>query len=161
MKTGVIIVDHGSRRDESNRMLEDLAGLFAKRFAERYEIVEAAHMEIAEPSIATAYARCVERGAERIVVCPFFLGPGKHWTGDIPRLTAEAAAKFPQTQFHVTSYLGIDDLILELLDKRVSACQGNGYECDLCRGTLRSGACATEAAATAKAELQVEVDERE
>src|SRR5687767_6292475 len=91
MRTGIIIVDHGSRRDESNRMLEEIAGLFARRFGELYEIVEPAHMELAEPSIATAYARCVERGAERVVVCPFFLGPGKHWQFDIPRLTADAA----------------------------------------------------------------------
>ncbi len=29
---GIIIVDHGSRREESNRMLELVANLFAKRF---------------------------------------------------------------------------------------------------------------------------------
>src|SRR5688500_19082111 len=139
MQTGIVIVDHGSRREESNRMLEELAGLFAERFKAKYGIVEPAHMEIAEPSIATAYARCVERGAKRVVVCPFFLGPGKHWTGDIPRLTAEAAQKFPDTSYHVTPYMGIDDLILELLDKRISGCEQNQYSCDLCRGTLRSG----------------------
>src|SRR6266550_7234962 len=90
MKTGIIIVDHGSRRDESNRMLEEVASLFARRFNERFDIVEPAHMEIAEPSIASAYAKCANRGASRIVVLPFFLGPGKHWTSDIPRLAAEA-----------------------------------------------------------------------
>src|SRR5215213_10314961 len=100
MKNGIIIVDHGSQREESNRMLEEVAALFAQRFEEMYEVVEPAHMEIAEPSIASAYARCVERAATRIVVCPFFLGPGKHWTSDIPRLTAEAAAAFPQTEYH-------------------------------------------------------------
>ena len=97
MQTGIIIVDHGSRRDESNQMLEEVARLFAVRFREKYAIIEPAHMEIAEPSIASAYARCVQRGAERVVVCPFFLGPGKHWTQDIPHLTAEAAAQFPAT----------------------------------------------------------------
>ena len=80
-------------------MLEELASLFAKRFAQMYEIVEPAHMELAEPSIATAYDRCVKRGAQRIVVCPFFLGPGKHWTQDIPRLTAEAAHAHPAIAF--------------------------------------------------------------
>src|SRR5437763_8806767 len=119
MKSGIVIVDHGSRREESNQLLEEVAALFAMRFAQRYEIVEPAHMEIAEPSIATAYARCVQRGAQRVIVCPFFLGPGKHWTSDIPRLTAEAAQQHPGTRYHVTMTLGIDDLILELLEKRV------------------------------------------
>jgi len=75
---GIILVDHGSRLAESNRLLEELARLFAARFAERYAIVEPAHMEISEPCIGTAYARCVSRGALHVVVCPFFLGPGKH-----------------------------------------------------------------------------------
>ena len=139
MQTGIIIVDHGSRREESNHMLEELATLFAKRFAERHDIVEPAHMEIAEPSIATAYDKCVQRGARRIVVCPFFLGPGKHWTQDIPRLTSEAAKLHPGTQYHVTKTLGIDDLILDLLEKRVQWCDEKGYLCDDCRGTNRSG----------------------
>ena len=139
MKNGIIIVDHGSRRSESNAMLEEVAALFAKRFAELYEIVEPAHMELAEPSIGSAYKRCVERGATRVVVCPFFLGPGKHWTGDIPRITADAAKAFPHTEYHVTMPLGIDDLILELLEKRVRFCVDHAYRCDSCRGTIRSG----------------------
>jgi sirohydrochlorin ferrochelatase len=120
-------------------MLEEVAALFAQRFQALYDIVEPAHMEIAEPSIATAYARCVERGAEQVVVTPFFLGPGKHWTGDIPRLTAEAAKNHPGTTFHVTIPLGIDDLILDLLNKRVQFCANQNYRCDSCRGTARSG----------------------
>lgn len=138
-KTGIIIVDHGSRRAESNRMLEEVATLFGQRFAERFDIVEPAHMEIAEPSIASAYARCVERGATNVVVCPFFLGPGKHWTTDIPNLTAQASLNHPGTRYHVTMPLGIDDLILELLNKRASHCVGNNLLCDGCRGSIRSG----------------------
>jgi sirohydrochlorin ferrochelatase len=121
MKTGIIIVDHGSRRPESNTMLERVAELFAGRFA------------------STAYAACVRRGATNVIVAPFFLGPGKHWNNDIPRLTAEAAADFPGTRYHVTQTLGIDDLILDLLHKRVSHCTGSGLVCDVCRGTVRSG----------------------
>ncbi len=139
MKDGIIIVDHGSRRGESNAMLEEVARLFAQRFGERHEIVEPAHMELAEPSIATAYAACVRRGAMRVVVCPFFLGPGKHWTSDIPKLTADAAQLHEGTTYHVTPPLGIDDLILELLEKRISYCSDNQYRCDKCAGTLRSG----------------------
>ena len=138
-RNGIIIVDHGSRRGESNQLLEQVASLFAKRFEETYEIVEPAHMELAEPSIGSAYARCAERGATRIIVCPFFLGPGKHWTSDIPRLTADAAKAFPHTEYHVTMPLGIDDLILELLAKRVSFCVDKNFRCESCRGTVRSG----------------------
>ncbi len=149
MKTGIIIVDHGSRRTQSNEMLEEVARQFGERFRQAYDVVEPAHMELAEPSIATAYARCVERGATRVVVCPFFLGPGKHWTGDIPRLTAEAAQSHPGTAYHVAMPLGIDDLILELLNKRAGFCAGHDYLCESCAGTARSGEPGPAAAALA------------
>jgi sirohydrochlorin ferrochelatase len=122
VKNGMIIVDHGSRIAESNTMLERIATLFGVKFAADFTIVEAAHMELAEPSIATAYARCAQRGAQRVVVCPFFLGPGKHWTHDIPELTQKAASAFPETSFCVAAPLGIDDLILDLLYKRAREC---------------------------------------
>ena len=118
--SGIIIVDHGSRLEESNQLLARVAAALAGRFPEKYPIVEPAHMEIAQPSIAAAYARCVARGAQRIVVCPYFLGPGKHWTADIPRLTADAGKAFPQTTYSVAEPLGIDNLMLDLLDKRIS-----------------------------------------
>jgi hypothetical protein len=143
-RVGIVIVDHGSRRAESNTMLETVARLFAERFAARHEIVEPAHMEMAEPSIATAFDRCVARGATHVMVCPFFLGPGKHWTQDIPGLTADAAKAHPGATYHVSMPLGIDDLILDLLEKRVNGCMSNGYRCDSCRGTLRSGECLAE-----------------
>ena len=119
MTDGLIIVDHGSRLNQSNQLLDQLVEAFVKRFAGLYTIVEPAHMDIAEPSIPTAYGRCVERGAARIVVCPYFLGPGKHRTTDIPCLAAEAQRRFPHTTFRITPSLGIDDLMLDLLRKRI------------------------------------------
>ena len=116
---GIIIVDHGSRSAESNKLLHEVAARFASHFALSFPIVEPAHMELAEPTIATAYARCVQRGAEHVIVCPFFLGPGKHWTSDIPRLAAEAANAFTRTSYTIAAPLGVDDLMLQLLEKRI------------------------------------------
>lgn len=119
-KTGVIICDHGSRRAQSNDSLKEVAKLFAAKFP-WVGIVEPAHMELAMPDIAAAYGSCVERGADHIVILPFFLARGKHWTRDIPSLTAQAAAEFPGTTYQVAEPLGIDDLILDLLKKRLDA----------------------------------------
>ena len=123
MHTGIIIVDHGSRRDESNKMLEQVAELFARRFSEKYDIVEPAHMELAEPSIATAYARCAERGATRIVVVPFFLGPGKTLdVGHPAAWTADVACKFPENPATTSARrLEWTTLILDLLGQAAPA----------------------------------------
>lgn len=137
--TGVIIVDHGSRRAESNAMLE----AFVARFAgtTHYAIVEPAHMELAEPSIATAFARCVQRGARRVIVCPYFLLPGKHWNQDIPNLTRDAARSFPNVPFMITAPVGLHPMMHEVIQSRIDYCfqrQGNGApECESCAGTGR------------------------
>lgn len=133
---GIVVVDHGSRRAESNAALEK----FVERFAvsSGFAIVEPAHMELSEPSIATAVARCVARGAQRIVVCPFFLLPGKHWTGDLPRLAREAVAPFPGVQVMVSAPIGGHELLITLLGDRVEHClkRQKGLEngCDVCEG---------------------------
>lgn len=117
-RRGIILVDHGSRLPESNQLVETVARAFQTRFLEELDIVEPAHMELAEPSIATAYEKCVARGATEIVVLPYFLGPGRHWTTDIPALAGEAAARYPETTVWVAPTLGLDDLMLDLLFKR-------------------------------------------
>jgi sirohydrochlorin ferrochelatase len=116
-KLGIIIVDHGSRREQSNEMLLKVVEQFAR--ATPYEIVEPAHMEIAEPSIATAFTRCVARGAKVVVVHPYFLLPGKHWDEDIPALAAAAAAAHPGVTYLVTAPLGLHPLMSEIIRERI------------------------------------------
>lgn len=115
---GVILVDHGSRRGESNELLLEVVEHFAR--ASGLPIVEPAHMEIAEPSIATAFARCVRRGAKTVVVFPYFLLPGKHWHEDIPRLAADAAANHPGVQFRVTAPFGHHPLLFDVIGERIA-----------------------------------------
>jgi sirohydrochlorin ferrochelatase len=131
---GVILVDHGSRRGESNELLLEVVGEFAA--ATGLPIVEPAHMELAEPSIATAFTRAVERGARMVVVFPYFLLPGRHWHEDIPRLAAEAARSHPGVQYLVTAPFGLHPLISEVISQRIAHClahaRGEADACDAC-----------------------------
>ncbi len=140
MVTGIIIVDHGSRRQESNDLLLEVVAMF--RTKAEYEIVEPAHMELAEPSIADAFRRCIEQGATKVVVFPYFLSPGRHWHSDIPALAAAAAAEHPGIEYLVTAPLGLHPLMAEIMNERIAVClahhAGAGPECDLCRD---SGGC--------------------
>ena len=131
---GVIVVDHGSRRPESNAMLLDVVALFQQHSG--YAIVEPAHMELAEPSIAAAFDRCIERGARLVVIHPYFLLPGRHWKRDIPALAAEAAGKHPGVPFLVTAPLGLHPLMAEIMSQRIEYClsrlRGDAGPCDVC-----------------------------
>ncbi|MCO6044605.1 hypothetical protein NG895_11870 [Aeoliella sp. ICT_H6.2] len=136
---GVVVVDHGSRRGESNDLLLAVAALFGERSG--LEIVEPAHMELAEPTIAQAFAKCAERGAKTVVVFPYFLSPGRHWSEDIPRLASEAAENFPGVKHLVTAPLGLHSLIADVMAERVETClvhqTADGETCDLCDGDSR------------------------
>ncbi|PWA85521.1 cobalamin (vitamin B12) biosynthesis CbiX [Artemisia annua] len=136
-RDGVIIVDHGSRRKESNLMLNEFVAMFVKKTG--YPIVEAAHMELAEPSIKDAFRSCVQKGANRVIVSPFFLFPGRHWHQDIPSLTAEAAKDYPGVSYMVTAPLGLHPLLVDVLDDRIKHCvshvAGDAEECAVCAGT--------------------------
>ena len=114
---GVVLVDHGSRREAANAMLHEVAALF--RAVSGLSIVEPAHMELAEPTIAQAFERCVEQGARTVVVHPYCLSPGRHSREDIPRLAADAATKHPDVALAVTEPLGLEPRLCEVVMTRV------------------------------------------
>ena len=134
---GVVIVDHGSRRVQANRMLEQ----FVERFAcsSPYRIVEPAHMELAEPSIATAFGRCAACQVRLVVVVPYFLLPGRHWAQDIASLTAAAAQEHGGVAFLVGAPIGLHPMMAEVIRSRLDQClahaAGSAPECESCRGT--------------------------
>ena len=128
----IVLVDHGSRRKEANEAFLEVVARYAERSG--HSIVEPAHMELAPPTIAEAFASAVDRGATEIVVHPYFLFHGRHCSEDIPRMCAEAASSHPGLRWRLTAPLGLADGILEVVDERIrQALDGSG------RGTERSG----------------------
>jgi sirohydrochlorin ferrochelatase len=116
-RVGIILVDHGSRLDEANLMLDDAAASF--REATGIPVVEPAHMELAEPSIATAFDRCVAQGARHVVVLLWFLSPGRHSRRDVPELAREAATRHPGVSHAVSAPLGLHPGLNEVLAARL------------------------------------------
>ena len=114
---GIVLVDHGSQHADANDMLIEVARVLRETLGTA--IVEHAHMELAEPTIEQAFAACVARGAEHIVVHPYFLAPGRHSTVDIPRLSADAAARFPGVTHAVTEPLGLEDRMIDVVLHRI------------------------------------------
>jgi sirohydrochlorin ferrochelatase len=110
----ILLVDHGSTRQEANAMLGDMANVVQHLVSDGV-IVRYAHMELAEPSIAQGFTNCVEAGADEAIAFPYMLSPGKHATRDIPRLVAEAAAAHEGVQYRVTDAFGIDEKLAEVI----------------------------------------------
>jgi sirohydrochlorin ferrochelatase len=116
-KTALIIVDHGSKVAAANEMLEGIVELIRSK-APDYIIVEAAHMELAEPTIEQTIDKCVKAGATKVTVHPYMLSPGRHATQDIPRLACEAVSKYENITLEVTEPLGIHPKLAEVVLER-------------------------------------------
>ena len=113
----ILLIDHGSRRHEANEMMDCMASL-VQAMAGPDVIVRHAHMELAEPSIEAGVRNCVIAGATELTVFPYMLSPGKHSTGDIPRMVAAAAKAYPALDVHVTNAFGVHEKLAELILQR-------------------------------------------
>ncbi len=126
MKRAIILVDHGSRRHEANMIVADLAAMVAERVADD-TVVTYAHLELAEPDIATALQACADAEVEEVIVHPLMLTPGRHATEDIPRIVKERAADHPGLRCRVTAPLGAHGGIADAVLDRC-ACEDIGAE---------------------------------
>ncbi len=112
----LVLVDHGSKVAEANRLLEEVAGRVRARGA--WPLVRTAHMELAPPTLAEAVEACVAEGATEVTIAQYFLSPGRHSTADIPRMARDAAARHPGVTVRVSEPLGVHDGIVDaLLDR--------------------------------------------
>src|SRR3990170_2958130 len=118
MKRGLLLVDHGSRREESNELLRETARMMRERFG--LSIVHYAHMELGKPTIQQGFDACVADGAEEVIVQPYFLGPGQHVTTTIPHLVKEAANHHPGVAFRITKPLGVHPKLGEVILERIA-----------------------------------------
>ncbi|KAL9181684.1 hypothetical protein ACHAXT_012027 [Thalassiosira profunda] len=136
-KLGILLIDHGSRRQASNEHIHNVAQLYEgilnkkKGSAERYDttIVRAAHMEIATPSISDSLRNIIAVDQVSKVVCvPYFLSPGRHATEDVPNLIEEAreilaGEGFSDTEVVVSNALGTHlEGMLGAVDHLVERC---------------------------------------
>jgi sirohydrochlorin ferrochelatase len=125
----ILLIDHGSRRDEANEMMNCMANL-VQAMAGPSVVVRYAHMELAEPSISAGVRQCVDAGASELIVFPYMLSPGTHSTGDIPRLVAEAAVPHPGLAVRVTSAFGVHEKLAEVILGRAGIAVANPLTSD-------------------------------
>ncbi len=120
MQTALLLIAHGSRQAQANADLDDIAQGLRQR---GYAVVQPAYLELAEPDIDEGGRRCVEQGAERVVLVPYFLSAGTHVRRDLAAARQRLAARFADVDFRLAEPLGPHALILEVLQDRIRAAQ--------------------------------------
>lgn len=115
--TAVLLIAHGSRHAQANDDLHQLVNRVAAEGS--YPIVEAAFLELAEPDIPTGGDRCVERGAARVLMVPYFLSEGVHLIRDLSAARDELQIRYPAVEFRLGPPLGPDPLLDRLVEERI------------------------------------------
>ncbi len=106
-KSALVLVAHGSRRTASNDEIRELAQRLAASQANRFNIMQAAFLELAEPSIPDGIEACIQSGATEVVVFPYFLSAGRHVAEDIPAEVKIKQDQYPDMPISIADYLGI------------------------------------------------------
>jgi sirohydrochlorin cobaltochelatase len=99
MTHAIILFSHGSVLCGAGQNLLDLAARLEARGAA--PIVEIGYLNYSEPRFPEAFRRCVERGATRVTIVPYFLVAGKFVREDLPDQIAAVQRDFPAVEVKI------------------------------------------------------------
>lgn len=115
----IILMGHGSRVPDAGKHMEKVAAGLRIKYG--YNIVEICYMSRLGPHFPEILEKCVEQGATEIVVIPYFLHDGLHLVLDIPEMMQEIGAQYPNVKLVLGENLGFDDVLVHLVQRRISA----------------------------------------
>jgi sirohydrochlorin cobalto/nickelchelatase len=84
MKTGVLIVGHGSKLEHNKNLVVEMARILDVK--NEFGPVTAGFMQINKPDIMDGIKVLISKGVDTIYVQPCFLASGIHLTEDIPEV---------------------------------------------------------------------------
>jgi sirohydrochlorin ferrochelatase len=116
-RTAILLIAHGSRQASANDDLYELAARLSSQGT--YPIVEPSFLELAEPELLAGGRRCVELGATRVLMIPYFLSEGVHLRRDLTAARDELNRCHPDVQFILGSPLGPHPLLDQLVAERI------------------------------------------
>lgn len=118
MSLGILLIAHGSRQAQAN---DDLH-FFAQQLQQNgYPITVASYLELAEPDILSGAEECIARGADRLIMVPYFLSAGVHVQRDLTQARATLAQRYPGLCFQLAEPLGRHALLLKILTERIES----------------------------------------
>lgn len=122
MKTGVVILGHGSRAavGEANEIIMDIAAQVKQGI--NLETLEVAFMngKSQRQNLGEAIGKVVAQGADRVIIAPLFITNGLHIREDIPAEIEEAKERYGEkVEIILARYLGADPKIAEIVTERI------------------------------------------
>jgi sirohydrochlorin cobaltochelatase len=116
----LIVVAHGSRKKASAAEVAALAEKLEKKSRD-FDWITHAFLQFSDPLLPEVIAAAVDKGADQVVLFPFFIATGGHVLEDIPEAAAQAKDKYPGVSFTITRHLGVADGVPDLILDEVAA----------------------------------------
>ena len=120
-REAILMIAHGSRRQEANDDLYKLAAMVQESRPEK--IVECAFLDVVKPTIPQGMEACIEKGAQRVLMFPYFLSAGRHVVDDLEHFQKESRLRWPEVTFQICPHLGLHPLMVQIVFERLSAAE--------------------------------------
>lgn len=104
-RTALLFAGHGSRAAGAAQAM--LAAVDSVRRRGLFPVVETGYLELCQPDLPTALRACVEQGATRVLVVPYFLHNGMHIRRDIPAVLRRELAQYPDLRVSIGRPIGL------------------------------------------------------
>jgi len=117
MNTGVILLGHGSRREEANDEIRQIAKMIQD--GDKAGCYEVAFLSFADPSLTEAAEDLIAKGVDNIIVMPIFLVTGNHIKRDIPSKLLLLKTSHPEVKFVMAKHFGAHPEIVKIVQDRI------------------------------------------
>lgn len=122
-REAIILLGHGSRVPGAGEAMQKVADRLREKY--NYPLVDICFLSRLGPHFQEVFEKCVGRGATQVIVIPYFLHTGLHIRLDIPKMMQENAEKFPHVKLIFGRYLGYDESLVDLVEKRIAESKGS------------------------------------
>lgn len=117
VRTGLLLIGHGSRATEAVKVLGAVAAALRRRF--RRYIVETSFLELSQPDVQAGIDRLVALGAARILFVPYSPYLDGQVGRDLPEHIAAARARHPGLEIRIAPHLGYDARLVAVCADRI------------------------------------------
>ncbi|MED1864474.1 sirohydrochlorin chelatase [Fictibacillus nanhaiensis] len=114
----LLFICHGTRLAKGRIEAEEFVRLCMAQVD--VPIKEICFLELAEPSIAEGFERCIQKGASSISVIPVFLLSANHIKIDIPKELQQMQNQYPEVEVNYGRPFGVHDAISHLLWEKIT-----------------------------------------
>ena len=114
LECDILLIGHGS----SDKNARDAFVYIVKSLMPFYRSVKFCFLELDKPNIQQGIKSMLENNPKVVILMPYFLHRGAHIKRDVIADVNEALKKYPFNNTFMTSHLGVDQKLIDLLIER-------------------------------------------